>query len=156
MQYKPGFRCSLPVEVVAAELNRISKKYDGAFSPEYVINEAQDKKNPLHKYFEWDDSVAAKKYRRRQAQELIRHVIIEINEQSVRAFHNVKIESVNGKMLNRYVSIDQVLANQEYASQIVREALQELVAWHNKYKTMTELTTITSRVELIIKENLAA
>lgn len=43
-----------------------------------VVADASDPSSPLHSYFEWDDSVAAKNYRMEQARRLISHVSVEI------------------------------------------------------------------------------
>lgn len=36
-----------------------------------ILEEAEDPKHPLHNYFEWDDTVAAQKYRKAQALAMI-------------------------------------------------------------------------------------
>ncbi len=41
-------------------------------SPDEMVKSAKDPKNPLHKYFEWDPSKAARKYREYQAREILR------------------------------------------------------------------------------------
>jgi len=43
----------------------------GVLTPEAVVDAARDSTHPLHSRFEWDDSVAAEKYRREQAHVLI-------------------------------------------------------------------------------------
>ena len=40
---------------------------DSDISPEEVLEKAKDKNSELHKCFEWDDTVAANKYRLQQA-----------------------------------------------------------------------------------------
>jgi hypothetical protein len=80
------------------ELQRI---YDerGTLTPALVVDEARDPQHVLHSRFEWDDSVAGEKYRRAQAQELIRSVKVVYREateteraKSVRAFHAIRRE----------------------------------------------------------------
>ena len=43
----------------------------GALTPQIVLDEARDPSHPLHHRFEWDDSLAAEKYRLLQAQKLL-------------------------------------------------------------------------------------
>lgn len=45
---------------------------DGRITPEAVVEDARDPESPLHDEFEWDDSVAAEKYRLEQARRLLR------------------------------------------------------------------------------------
>ena len=53
------------------ELLAIRDANDGVLTPEIVVDVARDPAHPLHSRFEWDDSVAAEKYRRDQAHVLI-------------------------------------------------------------------------------------
>lgn len=43
----------------------------GSLTPQIVLDEARDPLHPLHHRFEWDDSLAAEKYRLLQAQKLL-------------------------------------------------------------------------------------
>lgn len=54
----------------AEELARIHNEH-GVLTPDNVLEVAEDEANPLHPAFEWDDKTAARRYRRKQAQELI-------------------------------------------------------------------------------------
>ena len=53
------------------ELLAIRDANGGVLTPEVVVDTARDPEHPLHSRFEWDDSVAAEKYRREQAHQLI-------------------------------------------------------------------------------------
>jgi hypothetical protein len=46
-------------------------KEHGGISPQMIVDEASDPGHELHKYFEWDDSLAAAKYRLSQATQMI-------------------------------------------------------------------------------------
>jgi hypothetical protein len=56
--------------VVEAELQKIVDA-GTALTPKGVLESARKKSSPLHKYFEWEDSKAAEKYRLEQAYRLI-------------------------------------------------------------------------------------
>ena len=58
-------------QVVIARLNRIANAHHGRLTPELVVRDARDRKSPLHKLFEWDDSKAAHAYRIEQARRVI-------------------------------------------------------------------------------------
>lgn len=67
----------------------------GQLTPELVLDVARAEDHPLHSRFEWDDSVAAEKYRRDQAHELIQSVRISYAQPDgrrteIRAFHAVR------------------------------------------------------------------
>ena len=56
--------------VVDRELNALYKKH-GTVTEDIVIEAARKDSHPLHRYFEWDDSVAAQHWRKSQALSLI-------------------------------------------------------------------------------------
>lgn len=69
----------------------------GKLTPATVVDAARDPEHPLHARFEWDDTVAAEKYRHHQAHELIQIVKIsrtrpDGEQREVRAFHAVRHE----------------------------------------------------------------
>lgn len=63
-------------EIVRRKLESLA--HDGRLTPEEVVADAKDPKSPLHSYFDWDDDVAARKYRIAQARTLIRSVRVEV------------------------------------------------------------------------------
>lgn len=69
----------------------------GELTPRLVLDEARDPAHPLHDRFEWDDSVAAERYRLDQAHRLIITAKIVYRKakgktpaRDVRAFHAVR------------------------------------------------------------------
>jgi hypothetical protein len=56
--------------VIDRELKKIYKR-DGTVLAIPLLDAARDPKHPLHHYFEWDDTVAAEKYRIDQAMRMI-------------------------------------------------------------------------------------
>ena len=52
-------------------LNAIHDEF-GTLTPELVVDVARDPEHPLHSRFEWDDSIAAEKWRLEQAGQLLR------------------------------------------------------------------------------------
>lgn len=68
----------------------------GKLTPLLVVDEARDKKHPLHARFEWADKVAGEKWREHQASELIRSVKVVYRsgdkQEEVRYFQSVRRE----------------------------------------------------------------
>lgn len=62
------------VEKALRELARAKK----VLRPDDVVTAAQPEDSPLHAYFTWDDTEAAKKWRLEEARALIRSVRIEV------------------------------------------------------------------------------
>lgn len=64
-------------------LKQLSKLGGGTLTPTAVLDDARSPNSPLHDYFEWNDDVAAEKYRLDQARRLIRSVRVEIEVDDV-------------------------------------------------------------------------
>ena len=54
----------------------------GRITPARVVEAARDPESPLHRYIDWDDTTAARKYRLVQARNLIRVVIVRMGTPS--------------------------------------------------------------------------
>lgn len=61
---------------VREELLRLQTE-EGSLRPDDVVYAARDPDSILHTLFEWDDTLAAEKYRKNQARRLIRDVYVE-------------------------------------------------------------------------------
>lgn len=122
-------------EVLGKELARIESKY-GSLKPEYIVNEAAKKRNPLHKCFEWDDTAAAAKWRERQAASMIRVLVVhrKFSKAPVRAFI-----SVTDERDHLYKNIDVVVSNDDYLSQQYDKAINELDRWMIKWEHLKDL-----------------
>lgn len=63
---------------------------DKKVTPQEILEKARDETSELHKCFEWDDSVAAERYRLQQAGNVLRMLVFTpktSEEQPVRCFH---------------------------------------------------------------------
>jgi hypothetical protein len=56
---------------VNEELDRIYEQH-GMLTKVLLVDTARDPKHPLHRYFEWDDTVAGERWRQEQALQMIR------------------------------------------------------------------------------------
>ena len=114
-------------------------------TPTTVLAEAKSPKSTLHKYFTWDDTEAARRWREAQAYELIRRVQVTIitpeqKEITVRAFWPVKQVEKDGTIdagkRGSYMPIAQVLVNDQAIAQIIAAAKSELAAFTTKYSKL--------------------
>lgn len=154
---------SLPVSAaVAGEcLSRIYHE-NGQLTPQSVLKEASAKRHPLHSYFEWNDTKAAKKWRIEQARQLIKcvHVVTTDSDNKkieVRAFVNIKRDKnhdlTSNPFINTnsyYVSIKDAMSDDVLRQYTVDIALAELQKWMNKYKTIKELADFFELAEIQI------
>jgi hypothetical protein len=81
--------------------------------PDMVLDAAENKDSALHDYFEWDDSVCARRYRLKQAEEMIchlRYVVVTGGKNiSQRAFIDVSVSPETGGGKEEFVHIRKVM-----------------------------------------------
>lgn len=117
----------------------------GKFTPMEVLEKAKDKTTELHKCFEWNDSIAAEKYRLEQAKNIIRMLVYEKEtkeQQVVRYYAKTETKHV-------YQPTKQFLVQEDEYQGLLRRALAELEAFKKKYHTLTELEGIFEAMESI-------
>lgn len=114
----------------------------GHLTPELVLDEARAEDHPLHTRFEWDDAVAAERYRRDQAHELIQSVKISYAEADgrrteIRAFHAVRKASGYS-----YEPAEQI-AQDDMATRILLADMQrEWQTLKRRYQQFAEFTAM--------------
>jgi hypothetical protein len=69
----------IDAQTIGGELERIEAEH-GVIDPHVVLDESRPEDAPLHGAFEWDDSLAAEKYRLDQSRRLIRSIEIDRGE----------------------------------------------------------------------------
>lgn len=126
-----------------AELDALVATHGGSISPRQVVDFARDPETALHTVFEWDDSVAAERFREVQAAHFIRAVVKSVPASNsgpvqVRAF--VALTPDRGEVSFR--PIESVLDDPKRRAQLVADAFAELSALREKYQHLTELSAV--------------
>lgn len=96
-------------------------------TPENILELATPEESPLHKYFTWEDSIAAHKYRLGQAGRILR-VIVEVKTQT-RHYVNVEIEQ-KGRV---YMTQSEVKEDPYLSRQMLDRAFQAQLNWLSTY-----------------------
>lgn len=134
-QYKTGTRHVVPVETVVQELNKLD-----VITAKNVVDAARDEAAPLHREFEWDDSIAGECWRESQARELIRHIVIVPEDapmtEPVRAYHHLTIES------RAYTPMEVIIKNTDMTEQLLKQAKAELQTFKRKYAGIEALSKL--------------
>ena len=148
MDYKwaTGAVVAVKATVAAAELARIAAERDGLRADD-IVEESRPANAPLHRCFEWDDTLAAQKYRHDQAGYIIRHIIVVEDDgaREYRAFVNVKTSVADVDRV--YLPTVTALAEPEYRKQVLQGALREIESWRRRYAEYAELSKILMAVE---------
>ncbi len=129
-------------------LEKLEKKHGGA-TPEDILKEAKPKKSPIHNWFEWDNTEAARKHREWQARSLVQQVVVvyEIKgknkPRTVRAFVSI-IENNH----RHYASTARVLSNIDLRKQAIDDVEAQIYYCENKLKAFNGF----SRTLILLKK----
>lgn len=116
---------------------------DGKITPSEVLEKAKDVNSELHKCFEWDDSIAAEKYRLQQARAIIINLVYTPKtkeEQPVRCFQITTEKST-------YQPTHAFLVQKDEYQALLKRAMSELEAFKKRYQSLTELETVFNAIE---------
>jgi len=124
-------------QVYGEELNRI-KESNGKLTSNIVLEEARNSRSKLHDYFEWDNSIAADKYRRDQAAYLMRIigvvVLVEGKKTIQRGFFSIKTQDYKDGAGEIYVTIKEAIKTPSYRNQLLSELISLLETTTNTMK----------------------
>jgi hypothetical protein len=151
-------------EDIRAELEVLANRKAG-LTPDTVLHVAKNPASCLHKYFCWDDTEAARKYRAMQAEFLIRRIRVTITphggkEFNVRAFVNVKDVQKDGTISygdrGKFVPILSVMSDPDGKEQMLTVAKRELASFRSKYSILEDLANVMSEIDAVLDPILTA
>lgn len=129
------------------ELLSIRDANGGVLTPEIVVDVARNPEHPLHSRFEWDDSVAAERYRRDQAHVLIQKAKVAFQPQGeagpprlARAF--VAIRAADGHV---YDPVEEVAQDPLRRKMALADMEREWKALRRKYEEFAEFLDMIRR-----------
>lgn len=141
-------------------MERITWKFEGLFkgdaekcyaeceslseaSPENILALATDETTELHKCFEWDDSIAAHKYRLHQARKITQSFVIVSEDKEIEPIRAFQITS----QTNVYKPTRLFLQDRDEYSILLKRAKEELQAFKKRYKMLSELEEIFNEID---------
>ena len=141
-------------DVVGKHIENLQKE-QGVVTSKNLLESARPKNSAIHDCYEWDDSIAAEKYRLEQSKNIMTNlarVVISNDgktEKVVRAF--VNIEENKGFTPGRFVDVRTALSNEETRQIVLKKALDELLIFKSKYEGFQELSEIFNDIEQLEK-----
>jgi hypothetical protein len=152
--WKPGARISIDPNVAGKALEQIERK-QGKLTPQIVLKEASAQSHPLHAYFDWDDSAAAKKWRLQQAGHLVRCITVTIEDvktpEACRAFVSVALPDDPDKSNKVFLGIERVMRDDQLRKQLLTRAKRELRDWQDRYADLVELATVFEAIQEVLE-----
>jgi hypothetical protein len=124
---------------VGAALAQIAEQQRGRLTPPAVIEAARNNRHPLHRFFEWDDAVAAESYRLDQARTLIRCVKIVSDDHAEPAPAFLSISDKGG---TSYRTLQDVMDSADLQNHVLVAAERDLAAFEKRYRSLSDICDI--------------
>ena len=156
-KYKATNGAGFPQEeaqTIGEFLEKLTEERGGQLVPQEIVDAAEDTHSPIHNYFEWNNELAGKEYRKYQARRLINHIVI-INAVQQKAFYSIKVpieEKGVLKTTQAYMTQERVLSIKDYRQQTLDSAIKQIEYWHKQYESFNELSKIHVAIEITVKE----
>lgn len=124
----------------------------GELTPKSVVEAARDPGNALHPHFEWDDSIAAEKFRHDQARDLIRCISVESegNTEPEPAYL-----SITGKGGVSYRTVQEIRSSPDLQDRLLSAAERDLEAFTVRYRVLKEICAVVETAKKIVRNKRA-
>lgn len=150
-KFRAGFSWKADPETVGKTIEEIAERNNNEVTPAKVVAEARSKRSPLHNCFDWNNRVAAQKYRLHQARMLLSSLVVEIsiNEpEHVRAFVNISTP-LEGQS---YCSIGTVVNSEAKIELVIMDARRRIVSLAKQLALFERLKEVSTKLENIACE----
>lgn len=134
-------------QVIGEALATLSTKAGGPLTPQAVVAFAADPKSPLHRHFEWDDKIAADKFRQDQAREMIRLIRIDDRtDDPPRAFLSV---ADRGGVA--YRTLGDVQSSLDLQRAVLAAAERDLDAFEKRYRELSDICNLVREAKTQVR-----
>lgn len=138
----------VPAQIVGEHIEQLSAEYE-TITPQLLVDNARPEGAVMHPLYEWDDSIAAEKYRVQQSTHIMSELVIvhveetDVDEDDkkpvmVRAFHSVS----NHRETANYQPIAKIIENEEMESQVLQNARKDLESFQRKYQGLIDIKAL--------------
>lgn len=164
--FRHGCHLSGDAQAVGERLEAIKAKSSN-LTPDMVVDDARAPRSPLHLFFEWDNTVAAEKYRMDQAGHLIRSVQVTFEDVEPQQERQVRLSAVaaapatHPAAVRAFVSITRSDGARSYEStatamndpemrrQVLARAHMEMASVGRKYRELNELADVFGALDRV-------
>lgn len=136
-------------EIIGPELEKLIGSGKG--TPDEIVKSASKPESPLHRYYDWDDAIAACKWRKQQARLMVNAiVVVRDDDVEMPAFESVPVivKNPDGTVITNgriYQTTSSILDDPEKWSVLKLEIRRDLKAIQRKLKTYEKQASGTQK-----------
>lgn len=141
----------LDAKAVGEHLELLRKQQHGELTPEDVLADAANHNSPLHSFFEWDDTEAARQHRLQQARGLIRAVVAIYTSDDRPAVRTKAYVHINEPSAPHYREASHAMSQTKTRQMVLQRAWRELHQWRVRYKDLREFAELFEVIDDVEK-----
>lgn len=149
-QWKTGARYKASAETAAEVMNGLAAQNN--LSAKALVDVSRPVDAPLHNEFEWDDGIAAEKWREQQGRVMIAMISVitddAVQQEPVRAYFHIEEQQPN------YEPITLIVKNEDKAEKLFRQALKELVSFRDKYNNLKQFKKLFEDIDELQQQSI--
>lgn len=150
-KYKMPGLFPVPAQTAGEELERIYSK-NGRLDPGDIVDESRPADAPLHACFEWDDTVAAEKYRKSQAGDIIR-AIVTVAEDEEHNTQEMKVEiRAFGHVEHTYHPMSVIVQDEDKFKELMRSAMNDMASFKKRYSQLSKLKPVIQEMDKLLSD----
>jgi len=115
---------------------------------EQVLDLARNPETELHRCFDWDDTVAAEKWRMEQARLVCRSLVVVVQKYETEPVKLRIFEHDHEEKVYRETRL--TFRNEDQYSRLLNQAKTEMNQFAKKYRTIVELSGVIEQMELAL------
>lgn len=119
-----------------------------------VVAASRPKNHVLHNFFEWNDSAAGVEYRRQQARQLIRSLVVvhaDAPQIKTRAYEVAHKARPNAENRTLYSTTEEVLSDPESRDRLIATAIKVAMDFRRRFKNLHELDAIIESIDKVVR-----
>ena len=119
-----------------------------SYTPEDVLDLAEDPNTELHKCFTWDDTKAARLYRLSEARTICNslRVVVERKDGTPQEFRVIQHDDTE----KVYKPVVLMVRNEDEYSRLLEQAKDDMRRFKERYKRITELAEVIDEIEKVL------
>lgn len=145
-KWTTGARCAVDANIAGAVCEQLEER--GELTAERLVDVSRPEDAPLHGAFEWNDAIAAEKYRVTQAGYIIRSLVVVVESEDeakpIRAYFPTEVK--------HYENIRTIIETEDKRKKLLQTALQELTAFKRKYAALSELCKVFAAIDAAVDD----
>lgn len=133
----------------------VIRHQNNGLTDDAVVAAAKPQEHTLHKWFEWDDSVAAVEYRRDQAKNLLRSIEVTYEERPEIKTRVYEVEHKSRRCDEErtvYTTTEEILQNPEARDRLIAEAIRQAMAFRRRFKAIHELDAVMNEIDRAVEK----